>query len=136
MAESMTDDRGQISRHPNLNLNARTRYLMAETRDLKMGTPANHPVSGSPLSEYLLPWVGLSAPLNRWLQVGAAPRAVLGCVSAREEDAMVITSPTRNTADRGRSALPDPDADSRWPLAEPPTPEWPMPRWPSPVTKV
>jgi hypothetical protein len=29
------------------------------------GHPANHPVSGFPLSEYLLPWVGLSDPLNR-----------------------------------------------------------------------
>jgi hypothetical protein len=31
--------------NPHLNLITRTRLLMAETRDLKMGTPANHPVS-------------------------------------------------------------------------------------------
>jgi hypothetical protein len=35
--------------NPNLKLITRTWLLMAETRDLKMGTPANHPVSGSPL---------------------------------------------------------------------------------------
>ena len=33
----------------NLNLITRTWVPMAETRDLKMGTPANHPVSGLPL---------------------------------------------------------------------------------------
>ena len=37
------------SRHPNLNLLTRTWLLIAETRGLKMGTPANHPVSGLPL---------------------------------------------------------------------------------------
>jgi hypothetical protein len=40
-----------LNLHPNLN--TRTRHLMAETRDLKMGTSANHPVSGLPLSDYL-----------------------------------------------------------------------------------
>ncbi len=60
MTESMADF---LNLHPNLN--TRTRRLMAETRDLKVCSPANHPVSGLPLSEYLLPWVGLSAPLNR-----------------------------------------------------------------------
>jgi hypothetical protein len=40
----------------NLNLITRTWLLMAETRDLKMGTPANHPVSGFPLSSASLPW--------------------------------------------------------------------------------
>ena len=34
-----------------LGLNSRTRHLMAETRDPKMGTPAIHPVSGLPLSD-------------------------------------------------------------------------------------
>ena len=42
-----------LNLHPNPN--ARTRYLMAETRDLKMGTPANHPVSGFPLGLPRLP---------------------------------------------------------------------------------
>ena len=47
MAESMKDDRGlsRLTPDPNLNLSTRTWLLMAETRDLKMGTPANHPVS-------------------------------------------------------------------------------------------
>jgi hypothetical protein len=36
-----------LNLHPNLN--TRTRPLMAETRDLKMGTSANHPASGFPL---------------------------------------------------------------------------------------
>jgi hypothetical protein len=47
MAESMKDDRGlsRLTPNPNLNLITRPRLLMAETRDLKMGTPANHPVS-------------------------------------------------------------------------------------------
>ena len=35
--------------YPNLNLITRTRPLIAETRDLKIGNPANHPVSGLPL---------------------------------------------------------------------------------------
>jgi hypothetical protein len=35
--------------NPNLNLITRTWHLIAETRDLKMGTLANHPVSGLPL---------------------------------------------------------------------------------------
>jgi hypothetical protein len=33
-----------------LYLNTRTRYLMAETWDLKEMSPANYPVSGLPLS--------------------------------------------------------------------------------------
>ncbi len=37
------------SRYPNPNLITRTWCLMAETRDLKMCAPANHPVSGLPL---------------------------------------------------------------------------------------
>ncbi len=37
MTESMTDDGGRISRHPNLNLITCNRLLMAETRDLKTG---------------------------------------------------------------------------------------------------
>jgi len=49
----MTDDRGlnRLIQALNLrpNLNTRTRYPMAETRDLKMTSPANHPVSGFPL---------------------------------------------------------------------------------------
>ena len=45
-----------LNLHPNPN--TRTRHLMAETRDLNIGTPANHPVSGLPLSWHLLPWVG------------------------------------------------------------------------------
>ena len=32
--------------NPNLNLSTRPWLLMAETRDLKICTPANHPVSG------------------------------------------------------------------------------------------
>ena len=40
----MTDGRWQVSRTC-----TGTRYPTAETRDLKMGTPANHPVSGFPL---------------------------------------------------------------------------------------
>ena len=47
-----------LNLHPNPN--ARTRHLMAETRDLKMCSPANHPVSGFPSSYYQLPWVGLT----------------------------------------------------------------------------
>jgi len=31
------------------HLHTRSRHLMAETRDLKMGSPANPPVSGFPL---------------------------------------------------------------------------------------
>ena len=31
--------------NPNLNLSTRPWLLITETRDLKMGTPANHPVS-------------------------------------------------------------------------------------------
>ena len=38
-----------LNLHPNLN--ARTRHLMAETRDSKAGTSANYPVSGFPLLE-------------------------------------------------------------------------------------
>ena len=41
--------------NPNLNLIARTWLLMAETRDLKMGNPANIPVSGLRLSGVNLP---------------------------------------------------------------------------------
>ena len=41
--------------NPNLNLIPRTRLLMAGTRDLKMATPANYPVSGLPLSGVNLP---------------------------------------------------------------------------------
>ena len=37
MAEDGIDDRGEISRHPNLNLITRTWLLTAETRDLKIG---------------------------------------------------------------------------------------------------
>jgi hypothetical protein len=37
----------------NLNLNTRPRLLIAETCDLKMATPANHPVSGLPLLDDL-----------------------------------------------------------------------------------
>ena len=48
MTESMADF---LNLYPNLN--TRTRYLMAETRDLKISTPANHPVSGFPLSQCL-----------------------------------------------------------------------------------
>jgi len=44
MTESMADF---LNLHPNLN--TRTRRLMAETRDLKVCSPANHPVSGFPL---------------------------------------------------------------------------------------
>jgi hypothetical protein len=44
MTESMADF---LNLHPNLN--TRTRRLMAETRDLKVCSPANHPVSGLPL---------------------------------------------------------------------------------------
>ena len=40
--------------NPNLNLSTRPWLLITETRDLKMGTPANHPVSGFPL---LLHWI-------------------------------------------------------------------------------
>jgi len=40
-----------LNLHPNLN--TRIRHLTAETRDLKLGTPANHPVSGFPLSQCL-----------------------------------------------------------------------------------
>ena len=42
--------------NPNLNLITRTWHLIAETRDPKMGTPANNPVSGLPLL------VGISYP--------------------------------------------------------------------------
>jgi hypothetical protein len=42
--------------NPNLNLLTRTRLPIAETRDLKMCAPANHPVPGLPLSP--LPLVG------------------------------------------------------------------------------
>ena len=47
----MTDDRGQIfpNPNPNLNLMIRTWVPRAETRDLKICPPANHPVSGFPL---------------------------------------------------------------------------------------
>jgi hypothetical protein len=64
MAESMAEDRwlsrGQMVDFLNLylNLNTRTRHLMAETRDLKVCSPANHLVSGFPLSWHLLTWVG------------------------------------------------------------------------------
>jgi hypothetical protein len=44
MTESMADF---LNLHPNLN--TRTRRLMAETRDLKVCSPANRPVSGLPL---------------------------------------------------------------------------------------
>ena len=40
---------GIRTRDQHLNLNTRTRYPMAETRDLGMCTAANHPVSGPPL---------------------------------------------------------------------------------------
>ncbi len=68
MTASMTEDRWQISRHLrlppatrngqmteilylHLNLDTRTWDLMAETWDLKIvSAPANHPVSGFPLS--------------------------------------------------------------------------------------
>ena len=46
MTESMVDFLNLY-----LNLKTRTRHLMAETRDLKRGTSANHPVSGFPLLE-------------------------------------------------------------------------------------
>jgi len=44
MAESMADF---LNLYPNLK--TRTRHLMAETRELKLRSPANHPVSGFPL---------------------------------------------------------------------------------------
>ncbi len=69
MTESMTDDGGRISRHPNLNLITCTRILMAETRDLKTGTPANRPVSGLPCllvfpaaNRQHLPWARIACP--------------------------------------------------------------------------
>ena len=37
MTDGCIDDRGEISRHPNLNLITRTWLLTAETRDLKIG---------------------------------------------------------------------------------------------------
>ena len=61
MTESMTEDRWQETFHPHLHLNlkTRTRYPAAETWDPKVFLPpANHPVSGFPLSGWLLPWVG------------------------------------------------------------------------------
>jgi hypothetical protein len=48
-------------------------YLTAETRDLKMYSPANHPVSGFPLSADSLPWVGLSALAQPRLTKGGQP---------------------------------------------------------------
>ncbi len=58
MAESMREDRGQNATtwHPDPT---------AETRDLKMDPPANHPASGFPLSENLCPKVGLTGPASR-----------------------------------------------------------------------
>jgi hypothetical protein len=44
-----------LNPNPNLNLIPCTRLLMAGTRDLKMATPANYPVSGLPLSGVNLP---------------------------------------------------------------------------------
>jgi hypothetical protein len=43
----MTEDRGltRVILNPNLNLTSRTWLLIAETRDLKIGAPAHHPVS-------------------------------------------------------------------------------------------
>ncbi len=54
---------GIRTRGQHLNLITRTRYLIAETRDLEMCTEANHPVSG-PFAFFLtanrchLSWVG------------------------------------------------------------------------------
>ncbi len=45
--------------NPYPNLGTRTRLPTAETRDLKISAPANHPVSGFPLSVVSLPRVGM-----------------------------------------------------------------------------
>ncbi len=55
----MTEGRWQNARHLNLCLKTRTRYLTAETRDLKVFLPpADYPVSGFPLCDVSLSWVG------------------------------------------------------------------------------
>jgi len=82
-AESMADDGWQISRYPNLNLTTRTWVPMAETWDLKMGTPANHPVSGLPLLAGILPRVGRPWP---W------PPFVVGRAESRAEFPTLLAS--------------------------------------------
>lgn len=50
----MTEDGWQNARHLNLCLKTRTRYLTAETRDLKVFLPpADYPVSGFPLNGHI-----------------------------------------------------------------------------------
>ena len=83
MAESMTEDGGlnRLIAAPNLNLslNTRTRHLTAETRDLKMPTPAIPPVSGFPLlfripRRQTLNWVGARFIVPSSTEGAAKPR--------------------------------------------------------------
>ena len=53
VGEDWVDDRVRMADFPNLNLITRTWVPMAETRDLKICPPANHPVSGLPLLDNL-----------------------------------------------------------------------------------
>jgi len=58
MAEATTGGLSGLFPNLHLCLTTRTWLLMAEIRDLKMGTAANHPVSGFPWSSASPSWVG------------------------------------------------------------------------------